>query len=185
MKRGPFKSVAINSLQKFCAICKEPIPKNPFHSWGHYSKRQFCSNNCRLKFQVGCNNPQWKPRPTITCRNCKKPILFLAGRLPTIKRPRSFCSRKCSVHFYMKKKKGERWVARNGYTRLTTKGYEHRRIGECVLGRKLNPSEHVHHVNGNKGDNRHCNLLICTFGYHRWLHGEMAKRYQLEKFGKL
>lgn len=58
----------------------------------------------------------------------------------------------------------------------------HRRVAERALGRKLKKGECVHHIDGDKLNNANSNLLICTGGYHRWLHGEMSRRYQKEHF---
>ena len=46
----------------------------------------------------------------------------------------------------------------------------HRTIAEAAIRRKLKSSEVVHHINGNKHDNRNGNLLICKQAYHAFLH---------------
>lgn len=75
---------------------------------------------------------------------------------------------------------------KNGYIYVTTddgrRMFEHTLIAEKVLGRRLKRSEVVHHINGNKSDNRNCNLLICDKSYHRWLENKMAYLYKQEHF---
>lgn len=72
-----------------------------------------------------------------------------------------FCSVSCAVS------------ARSG----TGKGpyigrpYQHVRIAESVLGKRLPVGAEVHHVNGNGRDNRNQNLVICQDRrYHKLLH---------------
>ncbi len=78
-----------------------------------------------------------------------------------------------------------------GYVQVYTPGKrhtytdEHTLIARKVLGRTLNKGEVVHHINGDKTDNRHENLLICDRSYHNYIHQEMARRYQQEHFPRV
>jgi len=83
--------------------------------------------------------------------------------------------------------KGGRHLTKNGYVRLSLSGKtrcEHIVVAERALGRSLRPGEMVHHINGNKQDNRNCNLLICTGSYHKQLEARMVRLYQSEHFGQ-
>lgn len=68
-------------------------------------------------------------------------------------------------------------ITRNGYRRISIHGkqvLEHRSVIEKLLNRKLTKSEHVHHLNGNKLDNRTENLAVLTPNLHGKHH---AKQY--------
>lgn len=54
--------------------------------------------------------------------------------------------------------------------------HEHTVIAEQALGRRLRRGEVVHHIDGNKTNNAHDNLIIMPAGYHRWLHARLEQR---------
>lgn len=58
---------------------------------------------------------------------------------------------------------GRGWITKEGYRKFKKNGkdlYEHRMIMEKHLGRELNPSEKIHHIDEDKLNNNINNLLL-------------------------
>ena len=58
--------------------------------------------------------------------------------------------------------------------RETKRRFSYRDIAEFILDRALKSGEVVHHLDGNRSNNTHSNLLICTKDYHSWLHAKLC-----------
>lgn len=124
-------------------------------------------------------HPNWiakwiKPRRTFDC-----PICGLLVEVPNTSQRKS-CSRECGNKLGGLKRalaSEENYNLNNQYQRQTARQhkYEHRVVMERVLGRSLSRDEQVHHINGNKLDNRPANLLVLSNKDHQALHRELHR----------
>ena len=168
------------TITKPCRHCGQLFEaRNDPSKKAHYCSRE-CSQAAQRKYR--CD--------PVECPNCG--VLFTPDRrqarsLATGRQKRVFCSPECSRQYIPVKHRGEgnpNWkggaVESNGYRyvrmqrhRVSPYYAEHKLVAEQMIGRPLRDDEVVHHINGDKTDNRPENLMVMTRSEHMKLHAQL------------
>jgi endogenous inhibitor of DNA gyrase (YacG/DUF329 family) len=174
-------------IEKPCLNCGEVM----YLHRGTAERRKFCSKACH-------NEAQTKPKVERTCEVCGEQFWLKPSQAEHL--TGRFCSRACESTSRIKRPLDRQHNGRpavidnSGYVRVSEPDhpkamnggwvFEHRLVAEQHLGRTLEPDEHVHHVNGDKLDNRLENLVVMNGLEHLALsgteHRESLKRIQTE-----
>lgn len=133
---------------------------------------KYCSKACSFEAR--------KTGTIVQCKTCGKE--FYSTR-------QKFCSPECSSS-YRSKHSPKKLYMENGYLVEHVKGYnkkgnakKHRLVVEEAIGRRLTKDEVVHHINGDKTDNRLENLKIMSRSEHSSFHRKDEKANGKHLFG--
>ena len=156
-----------------CIYCgKEYSVAKSLYNNGKNIRHKCCSESCRDKY-----HKDFKNKRLTLCLCCGKIIKRRESKTGLL-----FCSQQCSRK-YMRGINSPFYkggtISSNGYKIIKIDGkyrFEHRLKMEKYLGRKLLNSEDVHHIDGDKLNNRIDNLLVISKSDHARLHGEIKRQ---------
>ena len=149
--------MAKTNLKK-CKLCGTEFK---LYVHGGRPEQEYCSRKCSGLAQ--------RKSTICVCKNCGKEFEVHTCHLGT-KHMGNFCSIDCCTQSKGTIPKGKvggdgLYVDSQGYTQIYIDSNRrhvklHRHIMEQRLGRQLKPFEHVHHINGERSDNRIDNLEV-------------------------
>lgn len=173
-------------LTLICPICNKSFERKKSHVKS-LQNTPTCSYKCRATRDK-------KSRKKLTCDYCEKTYYVPPSYIKWNKikgRNNNFCSSKCRTNYYSENSGGSESLSDNGYIRVASNKYpsgyqyKHRIVMQEKLGRSLKTDEHVHHINGDKLDNRPENLEVVSSTEHHKKHprpkGEKSKVSKLTR----
>lgn len=139
----------------------------------------------RSVFMSSKHHPNWRGGKPL-CKTCGKKLSTYKPKLYKCSKCwKTTWSGKKSIAWKGGKKNNNGYVMiwKSDHLHCDSQGYvrEHRLVMEKSLGRYLNKDEVVHHINGNRGDNRLENLQLLSKKEHDLIHLKDSTRHKMPK----
>jgi hypothetical protein len=161
-----------------CQTCRRSFEVPP--SWARNGRRKFCSKTCKNEAQAGTagpmrgktHTPEAKAKMSVALRERHRREPLLAERHPQWKGGRVMAGGYVTLLIRTLSPEDRALaepMAVQGYVR------EHRLVAARTLERPLARTEVVHHINGEKADNRPENLAVMDRAPHQQEHRHLAR----------
>ena len=168
---------------KTCVRCGAPYTKKKGVTNALFAASFYCSRKCHNENQ---RERAEAKLVTKVCEGCGEEFRRPRRYPDALWADRKYCSQKCAHADQSRYMRGEdhpswrggRVVHDQGYVMVRVDGryvMEHRLVMERELGRPLRRNETIHHINGDRSDNRLENLQL-----HSGRHGKGSKRVCLD-----
>lgn len=144
-------------VMKRCSNCG-----HLFSYTGSHAKRNknfFCSYDCYIRFKT--------KKVSVNCDNCG--LAFMKKASDISRSEHNFCSQECNLAYRHR-------IGIGSWNQRVDGVAVHRRIAEKKYGRKLQPWEEVHHIDGNHFNNAPDNIIVLSKSEHSKIHASWKGR---------
>ena len=161
------RTTRVKLVCESCGLGFERLPCQIKISKGVNSRGKFCSKKCMENKR--------KHGSYLRCSKCGKKFYRRYGEQGKSKK--QYCSKECYF--------SDRPLKMTTYKKISSK-HEHRTIVEKHIGRQLKRYEIIHHIDGNRHNNKIENLALLTSKQHGLIHKGIIKdinKFKVNNYG--